>query len=149
MQTNLYILIDEDISRVVRRVAAASGTDLTMVVPKEALLFSKPQYIEKVLAAVEASGKTLSIVTMDTAGQQLARQYGIELRNLDVLRRSGPSMDMGKKNSATRLGERRFPPRSRSRPAAAPNAAAAAGSAAAGAACPGCCRFCSCRQPAS
>ncbi len=93
MAKNLYINIDDDVTKIVRKIAHERDTDLTLVLPKQALLFFDIVNLKLLKRQAEDLGKSVSILTMDPKGQQKSAEAGFALKSFDDLKRQGPSMD--------------------------------------------------------
>ncbi len=94
---NLYLNIDDDVTRILKKIRAIRGQDITLVLPKEALLFSDPKNLQLLKQETENMGKDVAILTMDSRGQAMGRRAGFEIKGFEALRRGGPSVDMVKK----------------------------------------------------
>ena len=105
MHKNLYLNIDDDISRVIKKIQQESASDLTLVIPKGAFLFANPARVLNLARAAKMSAKNLSIVTSDQKIQKIALAHGFELRGLETLKKTGSSMDVVRHTKAKKKSE--------------------------------------------
>lgn len=96
MSKNLYLNIDDDVTRIVRKISKEKVSDLTLVLPKQAQLFFDIANLKTLKQRTDEMGKNVSILTMDPKGQQKALEVGFELRSLDYLTKGSRNMDVGR-----------------------------------------------------
>ncbi len=94
MEKNLYLNIDDDVTRAANKISRERAADVTLILPKESWLFANLANLKLLKKHTDALGKNISILTNDQAGQKLAEEVGFSLKSMDVLRRSGNSMDV-------------------------------------------------------
>lgn len=103
MSKNLYLNIDDDVTRIVRKISKEKVSDLTLVLPKQSQLFFDIANLKTLKERTDEMGKNVSILTMDPKGQQKALEVGFELRSLDYLTRGSRNMDVGKRTKPHRV----------------------------------------------
>lgn len=98
MVKNLYLNIDDDVSRALRKIGAYKSAQLVLVVPKGALIFSNPINLQLLKKQTDLMSKTVAILTMDPKGQKYALENGFELLGFEHLRQGGVPMDLGRQH---------------------------------------------------
>jgi hypothetical protein len=76
----LYLDLDDEITSVIDRLVAASGDQVTLVIPKSAVVLQSAVNLKLLKNAAERLKKTLLVVTRDETGLTLALRAGINVR---------------------------------------------------------------------
>ncbi len=79
MSRELYLKIDDDLSRTTAKLKRIDGSDLTLVFPKGSMMLSNIASLMSLRKQAVALGKNISILTNDVNGQQRAVEAGIPL----------------------------------------------------------------------
>lgn len=117
MEKNLYLKIDDDVARAVNKISKERATEITLILPKESWVLADLINLKLLKKHTDALGKRVSILTMDKEGQKLAREVGFELKNTDVLRHPGVSMDVITRKPRQPAWQALYPKKSTSREA--------------------------------
>lgn len=84
MSQPIYVDASDEVTTVIEKLKAAEGSDISLVVPKGALLLQSIVNLKLVKRAAKESSKELTIITTDTIGRNLAAQVGLaNLAHLD------------------------------------------------------------------
>jgi ElaB/YqjD/DUF883 family membrane-anchored ribosome-binding protein len=76
----LYLDLDDEITSVIDRIGEVEGSDVTLVVPKSAVLVQSIVNLKLLKRAAERSKKSLVLVTRDETGQLLAQRAGFKVK---------------------------------------------------------------------
>lgn len=83
----LYVDVSDEVTTVIERLKAAPDTEVSLVVPKGAVLLQSIVNLKLIRKAAREAGKELTLITTDRIGRNLAAQVGIA--NLSHLDSSG------------------------------------------------------------
>jgi len=75
----LYIDIDEDITDVISKVKALKGSQLLLVIPKDAEIFNNAVNLQVLKKTAEDEERELQVFTNDEKGQKMLRKVGVKL----------------------------------------------------------------------
>ncbi len=87
MPKELYLKIDDDVARAVAKIQRANSSELTLVLPKGAMLLSNVINLKLLKKQIDLMGKQAFILTMDGQGQYRAMEAGFELLTFDMMRK--------------------------------------------------------------
>lgn len=80
----LYVDVSDEVTTVIERLRAAPSTEISLVVPKGAVLLQSIVNLKLVRKAAREAGKEITLITTDRIGRNLAAQVGIaNLTHLD------------------------------------------------------------------
>ena len=77
MSQPLYIDSGDEVTTVIEKLKASEGADISLVVPKGALLLQSIVNLKLIKRAAKEAGKELTIITTDKIGRNLAAQVGL------------------------------------------------------------------------
>lgn len=75
--TPIYLEPDEEITSVIEKLSATSGSQLALVVPKNGTLFQSLVNLKLLAREAKSLGKTVAIVSNNKVGARLAKQVGL------------------------------------------------------------------------
>lgn len=96
MARSIAIADDDDFSQIMEKISASASADLTLVVPKGALLFDDQRYVDYLKKQTDALGKTVSVMTTDPHGKEMAAKAGFAIAGLGSA--SKPTIDLANFN---------------------------------------------------
>jgi|SRR5579872_459479 len=109
MPKNIFLNIDDDVSKAVLRVTKERSVDLTLVLPKNSWLLSSSVNLKLLKKQTDLLGKKIGIVTRDERGRKYAAANGIEVREPDYLNGKRLSMDLAPKARKIEADKMVFP----------------------------------------
>lgn len=83
MLKSVFINVDDDVGKIIKKIRNESAPNLVLVVPKKALLFSPFVDLKNLRTRIDELHKKVYVFTMDLTGQQRLLQAGFKLRNPD------------------------------------------------------------------
>ena len=90
----LYIDVSDEVTTVIERLKSAPEGEVSLVVPKGAVLLQSIVNLKLIRKAAREAGKELTLITTDRIGRNLAAQVGIaNLSHLDAPLTSEPSVE--------------------------------------------------------
>ena len=98
MPKTIFINIDEDATRAGRKLAAVPSPDVVLVFPKGSVIFSDESGLKKLRRYADEVHKHVTVVTADQKGQRLAREAGLAVGSVAMLRTGGASMDTARRS---------------------------------------------------
>lgn len=94
MKKVIYIEIDEEITSIYDRMKNVRQKEITLVVPRKAVLFQSVINLKILKSKLESSGKNLVIITTDRMGRHLAEKIGLMVyHQIEVEELKAPSDD--------------------------------------------------------
>ena len=82
MTQNLYINLEDDVSKIAEKIKKIRANSLVLVCPKRCFLFNDSINLRLLKKQTDFLGKEVSILTMDEKGQLYAKEAGFNLRYL-------------------------------------------------------------------
>jgi len=93
MARNVFLNIDDDVSKATVRLKKEKSADVVLVLPKGSLLLANPANLKALKKQADLLAKKVAIMTRDEKGRLYAREAGFGIQELDYLNRKTAGMN--------------------------------------------------------